>query len=207
MEETVNPFYQFAYCEKTLCDENERNNDMRKMHENRQNSEMHENRQNSEMHDNRQNSEMHDNRQNSEMHDNRQNSEMHDNRQNSEMYDNRRNSEMNKMDKMDKMDKIANHDSNPILKRDKKRKVTIPRHVRQLVWNQYCGEFCIQHKCLCCKKNTIMHTQFEVGHVVPECHGGSSELHNLRPICSPCNRAMGTMNMIEFVKRFGLYIG
>jgi hypothetical protein len=27
----------------------------------------------------------------------------------------------------------------------------------------------------------------------------------LRPICTPCNTAMGTMNMDEFVKRYGYW--
>ena len=87
------------------------------------------------------------------------------------------------------------------------KKQSIPKHVRQLVWHHYIGDHIIQHRCLCCKKSLISNTHFEVGHVVSEAHGGTLELHNLRPVCGACNRAMGTTNMIDFVKRYGLYIG
>ena len=87
------------------------------------------------------------------------------------------------------------------------KKQSIPKHVRQLVWHHYIGDHIIQHRCLCCKKSLISNTHFEVGHVVSEAHGGTLELYNLRPVCGACNRAMGTTNMIDFVKRYGLYIG
>ena len=89
----------------------------------------------------------------------------------------------------------------------KKAKQTIPKHIRNLVWNYYIGDNIIQHRCLCCKKTVISNTQFEVGHVLSERDGGTLELSNLRPICGPCNRSMGTMHMVEYVKKYGLFIG
>ena len=79
--------------------------------------------------------------------------------------------------------------------------------MRNIVWNQYIGEDIVKHKCLCCKKVTISITSFEVGHVLSEACGGSQEIGNLRPICYVCNRSMGTENMVDFVVRFGLFIG
>ena len=38
-------------------------------------------------------------------------------------------------------------------------------------------------------------------------NGGTHEINNLRPICFACNHSMGTENMIEFVVKYGLYIG
>jgi 5-methylcytosine-specific restriction endonuclease McrA len=89
----------------------------------------------------------------------------------------------------------------------KKKKMAVPKHIRNIVWNLYIGEDIIKHKCLCCKKVTITNTVFEVGHVLSESSGGTMEINNLRPICGSCNLAMGTTNMIDFVKLYGLYIG
>ena len=94
------------------------------------------------------------------------------------------------------------------LKEDmKKKKQSIPKNVRVIVWNHYISEDIIKHKCLCCKKVTISNTNFEVGHVISEKFGGSHEINNLRPICFACNHSMGSENMIDFVVKYGLYIG
>lgn len=92
-------------------------------------------------------------------------------------------------------------------KEAKKKKQSIPKNVRVIVWNHYIGEDIIKHKCLCCKKVTISNTNFEVGHVLSEKNGGTHEINNLRPICFACNHSMGAENMIDFVVKFGLYIG
>jgi 5-methylcytosine-specific restriction endonuclease McrA len=89
----------------------------------------------------------------------------------------------------------------------KKKKQSIPKQVRTIVWNHYIGEDIIKHKCLCCKKVTITNTNFDVGHVLSEKNGGTHEINNLRPICGSCNHSMGIENMIDFVVKYGLYIG
>ena len=89
----------------------------------------------------------------------------------------------------------------------KKKKQSIPKNVRIIIWNHYIGEDIIKHKCLCCKKALISNTNFEVGHVTSEKNGGTHEINNLRPICFACNHSMGTENMIDFVVKYGLYIG
>ena len=89
----------------------------------------------------------------------------------------------------------------------KKKKQSIPKNVRVIVWNHYISEDIIKHKCLCCKKVTISNTNFEVGHVISEKSGGTHEINNLRPICFACNHSMGSENMIDFVVKYGLYIG
>ena len=92
-------------------------------------------------------------------------------------------------------------------KENKKKKQSIPKNVRIIIWNHYIGEDIIKHKCLCCKKVTISNTNFEVGHVLSEKNGGSHEINNLRPICFSCNHSMGPENMVDFVVKYGLYIG
>jgi 5-methylcytosine-specific restriction endonuclease McrA len=89
----------------------------------------------------------------------------------------------------------------------KKKKQSIPKNVRVIVWNHYIGENIIHHRCLCCKKVLISNTNYEVGHVLSEKNGGTHEINNLRPICFACNHSMGTENMIDFVVKYGLYIG
>ena len=89
----------------------------------------------------------------------------------------------------------------------KKKKQSIPKQVRVIVWNHYIGEDINKHRCLCCKKVLINNRQFDVGHVISVRDGGTDEINNLRPICSPCNHSMGSKNMIEFVKTYGYYIG
>jgi 5-methylcytosine-specific restriction endonuclease McrA len=89
----------------------------------------------------------------------------------------------------------------------KKKKQSIPKNVRVIVWNHYIGEDIIRHRCLCCKKVLISNTNYEVGHVLSEKNGGTHEINNLRPICFACNHSMGIENMIDFVVKYGLYIG
>lgn len=89
----------------------------------------------------------------------------------------------------------------------KRKKQSIPKNVRIIVWNHYIGEDIIKHRCLCCKKVVISNTNFEVGHVISEKNGGTHEINNLRPICFACNHSMGAENMIDFVVKYGLYIG
>ena len=90
---------------------------------------------------------------------------------------------------------------------EKKKKQAIPKNVRMIVWNHYIGEDIIKHRCLCCKKVLISNTSFEVGHVLSEKNNGSHEINNLRPICFSCNHSMGAENMIDFVVKYGLFIG
>ena len=85
-------------------------------------------------------------------------------------------------------------------------KCHIPKKVRTDVWNTFIGPNIPIHKCLCCLKTTICMTDFQVGHVVSEHDGGSLNIDNLRPICASCNISMGTINMKDYVVKFGYLI-
>lgn len=81
----------------------------------------------------------------------------------------------------------------------RKRKEKIPQAIRNAVWNKYAGSDVA--KCLCytgCGE-TISRANFECGHVLAEAHGGPVNVENLRPICSLCNKSMGTMCMLDFI--------
>jgi 5-methylcytosine-specific restriction endonuclease McrA len=49
-------------------------------------------------------------------------------------------------------------------------------------WFTLC--FACGFRCLCCGEVKPL----EADHVVPVCHGGSSFLHNIQPLCGECNR-------------------
>jgi len=85
------------------------------------------------------------------------------------------------------------------------KKVTVPKKVKTDVWNTYIGAAIPAHKCLCCKKTTITNTEFHVGHKKSAFDGGELNIDNLRPICAACNTSMGTMNMDEYIVKFGYF--
>uniref|UniRef100_A0A6C0BHH3 HNH nuclease domain-containing protein n=1 Tax=viral metagenome TaxID=1070528 RepID=A0A6C0BHH3_9ZZZZ len=73
----------------------------------------------------------------------------------------------------------------------KTHKTTIPKSLREQVWLRYNGHSFI-HKChITWCTNNVTPFDFEVGHNIPESKGGTTEIHNLRPICSRCNKSMG----------------
>ena len=86
---------------------------------------------------------------------------------------------------------LANNDKNKI-----------PKTIRNQIWNLYIGE---KYKNLCFAGcNTEINVfNFECGHVESKSNGGCSNIYNLRPICSTCNRSIGIKNMVEFMKEHG----
>lgn len=83
-----------------------------------------------------------------------------------------------------------------------KRKEPIPATVRNTIWNLYTNDT-KNAKCYCCGIEPITKGNFECGHIISEKAGGKIHLDNLRPICSLCNKSMGTMNMKVFMEKYG----
>lgn len=76
----------------------------------------------------------------------------------------------------------------------------IPAAVRHKLFRQYCDMIeSPSLLCYCCSVPIYM--DFEAGHIIPKSKGGSMELSNLRPVCSTCNKSMGTINMKDFMKK------
>ena len=98
----------------------------------------------------------------------------------------------------DSDDASAISDTKPLHVRRKK----IPKHIRTLVWNEHIGSSVSENLCCCCKKEKIDVRNFHCGHVIADANGGDLTIPNLRPICPPCNSAMGTRSMNEFMKEF-----
>lgn len=84
----------------------------------------------------------------------------------------------------------------------KKPKKTIPKKVRNDVWNLYIGKKIAISECFVCK-NEISQQDFECGHIISDKNGGSVSIANLRPICNKCNKSMGSQHMFEYIKKHG----
>lgn len=76
-------------------------------------------------------------------------------------------------------------------------KATIPKALREQTWVYYAGKR-YESRCLVpwCR-NTMTVFDFHVGHDIPESKGGTTQLSNLRPICSRCNLSMGSQYSIQ----------
>ena len=89
--------------------------------------------------------------------------------------------------------------------KQKKRKA-IPKAVRKKVFAEYIktdDPNKLTGKCFVECGNKINIDDFEVGHIVSVAEGGSDEIENLRPICSPCNKSMGKQNLLNFKDKYG----
>lgn len=76
-------------------------------------------------------------------------------------------------------------------------KKTIPKPLKNNVWNTYIGREKGIGECFTCHQE-IDSKHFECGHVLAEKEGGDITVDNLRPVCSLCNKSMGTTNMNDF---------
>lgn len=74
---------------------------------------------------------------------------------------------------------------------------------RNAVWNTYIGISYGISECYLGCGNPISQQNFECGHIISVATFGDNSLDNLRPICSACNKSIGTMNMHEFVQQAG----
>ena len=75
----------------------------------------------------------------------------------------------------------------------------IGKGLRDQVWNEYIGIKNGISNCYCCNIQPISQQNFEVGHIIAKKKGGSNNIINLRPICSKCNKSMGTKPMFEYM--------
>lgn len=76
-------------------------------------------------------------------------------------------------------------------------KKKIPKALREQVWIQKIGKkFEAKCKTSWCK-NKINVFDFQAGHDIPECKGGTTDISNLVPICSRCNLSMGSQHTFK----------
>lgn len=82
-------------------------------------------------------------------------------------------------------------------------KEKIPKAIRNAVWNHNIGNS-KEGECYTGCGEKISINNFACGHVISEKKGGKVILDNLKPICVACNSSMGTMNMDDFINKYGL---
>jgi hypothetical protein len=102
--------------------------------------------------------------------------------------------------KAELIEKIIEYVNNPPQQEEKPKKTnkkTIPKTLKNMVWDKYIGREKGIGNCDCCSKE-IDAKQFECGHVISEAKDGNTDVDNLRPLCSLCNKSMGIQNLNEF---------
>ena len=77
----------------------------------------------------------------------------------------------------------------------------IPKGKRRAIWVKHIGQYIFRTKCPCCNSTEIDPFTFEAGHIHPHSKGGSDDISNLVPICSICNKDMGSENMKIYMKK------
>lgn len=108
------------------------------------------------------------------------------------------NFKINKKTKIYKPKNKKNHNetiNNNII--SKYSKESIPKRIREMVWNTHNGN---EYDSKCYVKwcnNNINVFNYQVGHDIPESKGGTMDLHNLKPICGSCNQSMGNRYTIQ----------
>ncbi len=75
----------------------------------------------------------------------------------------------------------------------------LPKALRLAVWNKFFTDRAGVGRCTACNRE-ITQQSFEAGHVVAACAGGRDDIDNLKPVCAPCNRSMGSQNMEDFIR-------
>lgn len=78
---------------------------------------------------------------------------------------------------------------------------SIPKTIKALVWNEYIGEDKGIGACYVCQSK-LDSKHFECGHIKAKVKGGSDTIDNLRPVCSLCNKSIGTKNMNDFKAQY-----
>lgn len=76
----------------------------------------------------------------------------------------------------------------------------ISRKVRTDLWDRDFGKPKPGVCAACHGEITVWN--FEAGHIIPKSKGGSNHIDNLRPICGPCNKSMGTRNMDDYINEY-----
>jgi len=90
-----------------------------------------------------------------------------------------------------------------IIKKNKmKKKLAIPKKLRDDCWNKLIGKSIAGVYCLVCNLEKIYMNKFDAGHITSEKNGGLLILENLLPICSGCNKSMGSNNMTNWVRTY-----
>ena len=104
-------------------------------------------------------------------------------------------------DKYNKLRKQARNKYKEEKSRKKYIRRSIPKVLKNLVWDINIGKEKGVGNCYCCLQN-IDSKNFEAGHIIAVTNGGETKLENLKPICSCCNKSMGSSNLEDFKQTY-----
>lgn len=105
-------------------------------------------------------------------------------------------SSLNEMFSKTKIDDKDKH-----VKKEKKRRISIPKKIREETWYTHNGYDSMNGVCFCCE-GEIRFTSWECGHIISDANGGPTNVSNLVPLCFECNRSMGKKDMREYMKQY-----
>jgi hypothetical protein len=77
---------------------------------------------------------------------------------------------------------------------------SIPKTVKDHVWDVYIGVSNGIGKCFVCGRTEIRQSCFDAGHVISVRDGGENTIDNLRPVCPTCNKSMGSQHLYDFMR-------
>ena len=83
----------------------------------------------------------------------------------------------------------------------KKTRKTIPKSLKNIVWDKHIGKEKGLGECDVCKCQ-IDSKNFDCGHIISVKNGGETNETNLLPICATCNKSMGIENLNEFKGKY-----
>lgn len=72
------------------------------------------------------------------------------------------------------------------------------------VWELSYKQYGLEAYCAICNENLMIlgkRQTWHMSHILSKANGGSSDIENIRAICSECNSTMGDEHMAEYVKR------
>jgi len=87
------------------------------------------------------------------------------------------------------------------LKESKRPRKSIPKSLKDAVWDRYIGKQYGIGTCYCCGTE-IDSKKFDCGHIISVAKGGLNVIDNLKPVCATCNKSMGTQNLEDFKKEY-----
>jgi 5-methylcytosine-specific restriction endonuclease McrA len=90
-----------------------------------------------------------------------------------------------------------------IARMTKRARKPIPAATREQLWHKWFKDDG-RVTCPVCNYREITPFDFEAGHKVPDCKGGSAAIGNLVPMCRACNRSMGSRDINEYLRANGL---
>jgi hypothetical protein len=75
---------------------------------------------------------------------------------------------------------------------------------RDRVFKRHYGSEASEGKCILCP-TIIKNNNYEISHIHPKAYGGGNEYDNLIPLCSKCNRDMGSKHYYSYLwRKYGI---